>query len=1057
MYESFEEVAMGISRDDLDFSRLVGKHKEELAAIVGELSDIKAAEQCAEKMEALRLEVTEAVRAEFTLEEGNRLLESSPFLSEAIELDGYVFDGASFIYHKVKKDPAYDEKHLELNPYNEHWQLQCKTKGPTFISAVKVTGCLIVAASGPGICYAYLIMIKGRARPLVFFDGDLSDRKIVSELQLEDTSLRPKYVAEAFRRSLLMCSAVYFYSPPMHDGWCLTPRGDCKFCSSEYDNLLFKRLYKEKGMRNVYNDIILYKSNRTFNEVAADYNRLLSDTLPVKVCTVISAMSRLLPQFQEEGLVQDRLWVVETSDDATAKDMTAGLQNRNHRSIEVLFSSKRILYIEEQIKRYVDCVMIIRHSSAIGSKYKLENIQELLSEFFANSYVDDSVNRMVPVLIIDNAGVLSEELSIHQLSLTERVQIENLEQVQKLLGELDYHIVKNAEKNPGAVKQRIKAVITAAKKMAATLPRRSQSNSAVMFLSTAILLKEGGILTEADIQAMLQWLCNEVKERTSFSRYNAKTMGAVASTAISTGKIDIGLEVGPPFWTPDKAMISSDGSFCLTEDLFSDEIYSNSDVPVGINKAKEDLISDGDLLTYPNSKDEQRIWKVQTEDSSKKPRRFLTFSRDWLSQEANLVIDEKVASDKFHKLDEHIDNFFRFVKHERLDMYAGQVITDYKHGTPFIAVTGAPGSGKTDWMMQQVVQRVKSDDVVIVLDPTNAFLKEELLAHNIPEEIIAKHFEFWDLSTQGWPVNIMDFDDCENTAQRVQKLSSLLISGLHLTGPNQKFILVDKVTELLEKNQISTISELAVLPAAFDKNDDEKKLAIKLRALFSIVNMQQNTALSWGDRLSAKGKVLVISSGNAAINPMVNTFDILLDTLYSYKDKNRNGKMTVILDEVQTFNHGKKSTLVSILSRVRKLDISVILASQDYMNESLATVYKYCGTHILFRPLGEECVKAVAKFTKLDEDVIRTLPDFHCAVIGDVYSTYYGTNVKLETAFLGITYRPSYDMDSLPDEKAINNQAVNYKVYVDVKTVRAATPATNELKNPVLKKFNLKR
>ncbi len=888
---------------------------------------------------------------------------------------------------------------------------------------------------------------------MIFFDGDLSDRKIVSELQLEDTSLRPKYVAEAFRRSLLMCSAVYFYSPPLHDGWCFTPRGKRIFCSSSYDHLLFKGLYKDKGLRNVYEDIILYKTNRTFEEVAAGYNRLLPDTLNVKIGTVISALSRLLPQFQEEGLVQDRLWVVETADDTTVKAMTAVLQNRNHQSVEVLFSSDRITHIEDELKKYVDCLAILRHAVNVCSKHDFNKILKFLFELLQKGYANDGINRLVPVLFIDNAAIIPEELQIHQLSLTERLNIEDYEQIQRVVGELDYHIVKNAEKNPGAVKQRIKAVITAAKKMAATLPRRSQSNSAVMFLSTAILLKEGGILTEADIQAMLQWLCNEVKERTSFSRYNAKTMGAVASTAISTGRIDIGIEVGPPFWTPDKTMISSDGSFCLTEDLFSDEVYSNSDVPVGKNKAKEDLISNDFLLKYPNSKDEQKIWRVKTEDGSKKPRRFLTFSRDWLSQEANLVIDEKVASDKFHKLDEHIDNFFRFVKHERLDMYAGQVITDYKHGTPFIDVTGAPGSGKTDWMMQQVVQRVKTDDGVIVLDPTNAFLKEELLAHNIPEEIIAKHFEFWDLSTQGWPVNIMDFDDCKNTAQRVQKLSSLLISGLHLTGSNQKFILVDKLAELLEKNHLSTISELAVLPAAFDKNDDEKKLAIKLRALFSMVNMHQDTSLSWGDRLSAKGKVLVISSGNAAINPMVNSFDILLDTLYAFKDKNRDGKMTVILDEVQTFNHGKKSTLVSILSRVRKLDISVILASQDYLNASLSEVYKYCGTHILFRPLGEECVKAVAKFTKLDEDVIRTLPDFHCAVMGDVYSKYYGTNVKLETAFLGITYRPSYDIGSSTDEKVVNDHAVNYKVYVDVKAVRAATPATNELKNPVLRKF----
>lgn len=118
--------------------------------------------------------------------------------------------------------------------------------------------------------------------------------------------------------------------------------------------------------------------------------------------------------------------------------------------------------------------------------------------------------------------------------------------------------------------------------------------------------------------------------------------------------------------------------------------------------------------------------------------------------------------------------------------------------------------------------------------------------------------------------------------------------------------------------------------------------------------------------------------------------------------------MTLILDEVQTFNHHKTSTLVNILSRVRKDNISVILASQDFLNASLTAVYKYCGTHILFRPLGEECIKAVAELTKLDINVIRTLPDFNCAVMGSVYSEYFKRNIQLITAIMGETYRPDY-------------------------------------------------
>ncbi len=57
---------------------------------------------------------------------------------------------------------------------------------------------------------------------------------------------------------------------------------------------------------------------------------------------------------------------------------------------------------------------------------------------------EDEVRDLQPdmELIIDNAGVLSEELPIHQLSLTERLCIDDYEQAQRILGELDYCLVK---------------------------------------------------------------------------------------------------------------------------------------------------------------------------------------------------------------------------------------------------------------------------------------------------------------------------------------------------------------------------------------------------------------------------------------------------------------------------------------------------------------------------------------------------------------------------------------------------------------------------------------
>lgn len=170
-------------------------------------------------------------------------------------------------------------------------------------------------------------------------------------------------------------------------------------------------------------------------------------------------------------------------------------------------------------------------------------------------------------------------------------------------------------------------------------------------------------------------------------------------------------------------------------------------------------------------------------------------------------------------------------------MFAGQIITDYKHGNPFTAVTGTPGSGKTDWMMMQALQRAMSGDVVVVLDPTNAFCKDELSGHRIPDKVIEEYFDFWDMSAQGWPINIPDYEGCVNLSQKVQRLSSLLISGMHLTGPQQKLVLTSKVYEWLEDKQINNPIELASLPASFSESEDEKKVGSRMRALFSAVKL----------------------------------------------------------------------------------------------------------------------------------------------------------------------------------------------------------------------------
>lgn len=461
------------------------------------------------------------------------------------------------------------------------------------------------------------------------------------------------------------------------------------------------------------------------------------------------------------------------------------------------------------------------------------------------------------------------------------------------------------------------------------------------------------------------------------------------------------------YWNEQKAFVAYDRSINLTSNLFYERILPKLKIPAKQNRIFDALKNESYIITNP--KENLRSLMICNEDKIKYKDRFISISRRLLNDNAKRKVDEAVVSALFHKRNNHIENFIPYIRHEDLDLVAGSVVTDYKLGNPFIAVTGSPGSGKSDWMMMQSIQRAAIGDVVVVLDPTNSFSKEELSGHNVPDDIIEKYFTFWNMSTQGWPVNILDCSDCENNEQQIQKISSLFVSGMHLTGVNQKSILESRLSLWLTEQKGDFKERLSTLIDYFEDNVGQPNLQIRLQALLSTVKMTNDEPMKWEEILSSRGRVLVISSGNATTNVDSNPLDVILDSLYSYKDKHRDKSVTIVLDEFQTFNRHNGCTLEAILSRGRKLNFSVILASQDFSNEkdNMGRFYNYCGTKVFFRPLGEKCAELVAKVTHVSNDIISSLPDCKCVIIGTFYSNFYEENIIVKEGICGYTFRPS--------------------------------------------------
>ena len=350
----------------------------------------------------------------------------------------------------------------------------------------------------------------------------------------------------------------------------------------------------------------------------------------------------------------------------------------------------------------------------------------------------------------------------------------------------------------------------------------------------------------------------------------------------------------------------------------------------------------------------------------------------------------------------------RYLHDAKYELVAGQLIGAYSTINPFVLITGSPGLGKSDMLMMQAVIKADSGDTVFIYDQTNAFCRFEWAAHNVPQEII-DNIVFWDLSTMGWPIDLLDFRGCESHEQKVQRLSSLLKSGSHLTGPNQLSILKRTAAVIVSRYEQGNYDIKSAIDDCLKDTGKEGEVKERLMTIFSTVASNNTSPYTWEQLVAMRGRIIVFSAGNAVVNPDANPLDIVLDIFYSFKDKHRDKNVTLILDEIQRMNIAEGAPIDVILSTGRKLNISVYIATQRYVlgRTDLPRIEEYCGTKIFFQPM-DSCVKSAAITTHLSVDELLSFEQGKCAIVGSLYSEHMGKNVPVRKAIVGQTYRPPY-------------------------------------------------
>ena len=990
---------------DQDCIELIEEYaKKNIEKRATELANEKAEARFNTIKDEYRLNVIKEVNQASISEKGNKLSKSSPFVSDFVDVDGRRLYRTDFIPDTFRRDPPYSDQRLELNMYNNHWQKNFKSKGPEYISNIHVVGGYIVNPSALGVCDSFVFFINGKNTPLHFKNGNLSTHQIIKALQLEATSPKKEWVAEAFKCSLIRCPNIKFITIPERMGGNRLPDGSLTYVSS---SSIIPGL--EEYFPNAVKSHKLVQHERSFEEVRKDYSLALPNNWKAKSVVVDIITSILLPFYEEEGLRPDRVKIISYEGETVKHGFIALSKNVNYESTVIKSFTDRRIDFKKDLASANDINVIYTFSSTIEGRRAYSNkFTDIRLDLQGENGIENPTRKVITILT-KTPGSIPEDLPAYFLSIDENIEFGDIVKLQQLTGEFDFSLLSLVYNNQDTVRLIVRESIEKAHSNLKIIRNIEHSQTMIMTLATVHILKEIGLLSDNDLSIMIRWLSQKTASQTTVCDWLSYDIRAAINRSICSGDLRISNQLEPPYYRNDgrTAFIAdSDGSINVESDTFEELFLAKIRSTERRNLVLRTLNEKRQLIS---TKDHKRDLKVKFENSSEATIRVYSLSNAILSDEARKMVQKSHISDRFHPIDGSIENFYPYIVHPEYNMSAGQVIKDYNATNPFIAVSGSPGSGKTDFLIIQSLQRAKAGDVVIILDPTNSFCKHELITHKIPKELIDEHFVFWDMSAKGFPIDIIDFKNCNNIYQKRERLYSMLVSGSHFTGCNQLSILKHAVERMVERIMRGEKNICKCIANAFDNTNKETMVMNRVLSIFSTVANSTETPPGWDKLLADKGKIIVVSTGSATVRADVNPLDIIADHFYSYKDAQRAGNVTVILDEIQTMNLNEGAPIDVLLSKGRKLNIAAFLASQKYSNgkDRLGRVYDYCDTKIFFKPM-ESCINSVSEKAHIPIDKLRNFDQGECAIVGPTFSKYFGKNISVSKALLGKTYRPPY-------------------------------------------------
>lgn len=281
----------------------------------------------------------------------------------------------------------------------------------------------------------------------------------------------------------------------------------------------------------------------------------------------------------------------------------------------------------------------------------------------------------------------------------------------------------------------------------------------------------------------------------------------------------------------------------------------------------------------------------------------------------------------------------------------------------------------------------------------------------------------------GLPVDLLDLRGCLSYKDKKDCLLRAYAMMSRTLGSYEEQILKNVIKRMLrdiKSNPHITIFEISEYicediqedesPA---KDDTHRKLLYKIDAVLDDLRGTPNTKNNWGEFAKAQDKpIIVISTGADGAGKVSEIVDILLESLYGYKQCHPYEKYTVVIDEAQDLYLHEKGAVNTLLRKGGKHGVTMLLASQSYPDPTtpFGKVVGNCGRVRGYRSKGDDLARYADRFD-CDKHEADSLQKGNCFDNGLFYSRYRKENVIKTLKGKTVVFEPAPDNDNNDGEQ----------------------------------------